>query len=377
MPPPHNLNSKQFRKRYYPNCSCDQWNSWHWQFANTIHTAETLHTILPLTDSEIQFFNQSSGRHFPFSVTPYYLSLINPDFPDDPLRRCVIPTVHEFDHVQGEMIDPLGEEEHSPAPGLIHRYPDRAVLLVNKNCPTYCRYCTRGRLVGRSLTLSKEHIEQALTYIHHTPNIHDVLISGGEPLLLADEELDILLGRLSAMPHLDYIRIGTKAPAVLPQRITPSLCATLKKHQPLYISLHATHVNEVSPEMTSACNMLADAGIPLGSQTVLLKGVNNSAEVLTDLFRAMIRIRVKPYYLLLCDPIEGSGHFRISVDQGIDILRSLQGRLSGYAIPKLILDIPGGGGKIPLVPDYLYGQDDESYLLTNYQGISGFRYPKR
>jgi lysine 2,3-aminomutase len=367
--------SQRFRAAHFPDCSLAQWNDWRWQMRNRFRSTEEFERILSLSKDEREALEQS--QRFSSAITPYYASLIPPDAPDDPLRRTIVPNLAEFAISHGDSQDPLAEDAHSPVPGIVHRYPHRVLFLVTDHCPVYCRYCTRSRLVGgkANFELTRRQWQRGIDYIASTPAVHDVLISGGDPLIMSDDRLEWLLSRLSKIPHLDYIRIGSKVPVALPMRISPSFCDMLKRYQPLFMSIHITHPRELSPEAGQACMRLADAGLPLGSQTVLLKGINDDAETLRKLMRGLLRIRVRPYYLLQCDPITGSGHFRTSLEQGKSLIRELRGHLSGYAIPHYIVDLPGGGGKIPLVPDYLTGHDGKDWIATNFQGIPGFRYP--
>jgi lysine 2,3-aminomutase len=329
--------------------------------------------MLVLSDDERQALE--GGSMLPVGITPYYMSLIARVDADQPLRRTVIPSSREFLRTAGEADDPLGEDHHSPVPGLVHRYPDRVLLLVLDFCSTYCRYCTRSRVVGHGeITPSETRLEKALDYIRRTPVIRDVLLSGGDPLALSDERLDWLLGRLRAIPHVEFVRIGTKMPAVLPQRITPELCRVLRKHHPLWMSLHFTHPDECTPESFRACARLADAGIPLGSQTVLLKGINDNVETMKELVHRLLLMRVRPYYLYQCDPISGSAHFRTPVAKGLEIIEGLRGHTTGYAVPTYVIDAPGGGGKIPLQPNYTVGRDGDFLVLRNYENQT-FRYP--
>jgi len=334
-----------------------------------------LERFLALSPDERQALEQS-GTLLPFAVTPYYLSLLDPDDPAQPLRRSVIPTAHELRRGPGEADDPLGEEGQSPAPGLIHRYPDRALLLVHDFCATYCRYCTRSRVVGHGrIKPSLTRLERAVDYIRHTPAIRDVIVSGGDPLTLDDHKLEWLLASLRAIPHLEVIRVGTKAPVVMPQRVTQRLVRMLRRYHPLWMSLHFTHPDELTPEVQAATSRLANAGIPLGSQTVLLKGINDDPDTMRRLMRGLMRARVRPYYIYQCDPIPGSGHFRTPVESGLEIIRGLRGHTSGYAVPTFVIDAPGGGGKIPLMPQYAQGHDETGdLLLRNFQGRE-FRYP--
>jgi len=314
----------------------------------------------------------------PLAITPYYASLLDPDDPGHPLRRAVVPTMDECVRTAGEEDDPLAEDHDSPVPGIVHRYPDRVLFLVTGSCSAYCRYCTRSRMVGHQgeCGFSTDQWDKAIDYIASTPQIRDVLLSGGDPLTLSDEKLEWLLIRLHRIPHIEMLRIGTKTPAVLPQRITPELTRMLKRYHPLWISIHATHPDELTEEMGQACGRLADAGIPLGSQTVLLAGINDQVETMRRLVHGLLKIRVKPYYLYQCDPIPGSSHFRTPVSKGLEIIAGLRGHTTGYAVPSYVIDAPGGGGKIPLLPEYVIGKDGKDLLLRNYEGKT-FRYPDR
>ncbi len=366
--------TRAFRRKFFPDVSDKDWNDWQWQVSNRIRTGAQLSQFLRLS-SEEQHAVERLGAKLPVGITPYYMSLLSPDDPCQPLRRTVVPTMNEFVRMPGEADDPLGEEGQSPVPGLVHRYPDRVLLLVLDFCSTYCRYCTRSRVVGHGAILpSKSRLEKAIDYIQRTPAIRDVLISGGDPLTLSNERLEWILTRLRRIPHVEVIRIGTKVPAVLPQRITPKLVRMLRKYHPLWMSLHFTHPDEGTPESYRACAMLADAGIPLGSQTVLLKDVNDNVETMKELMHHLMRMRVRPYYLYQCDPISGSGHFRTPVEKGLEIIKGLRGFTSGYAVPTYVIDAPGGGGKIPLMPDYVGGREGDELLLRNYEG-GVFRYP--
>ena len=360
--------SCSFRKRFFPDASAKLWNDWHWQAAQRIRTPEKLRSILRLSAQEEAAFT-TAGSALPLAITPYYLSLLDPDNPNQPLRRTVVPTVLESLRSKGEADDPLDEARQSPVPGLVHRYPDRVLLLLTSFCSTYCRYCTRSRVVGHnSIHPGRQRLEAAFSYIAAHPEIRDVLLSGGDPLLLGDEQLNWVLSRLRQIPHVEIIRIGSKVPAVLPQRITPVLVRMLHKHHPLMLSLHFVHPDECTPEASKACARLADAGIPLGSQTVLLAGVNDDASTMASLMHGLLKMRVRPYYLYQCDPISGSAHFRTPVDKGLDILRALRGHTSGYAVPTYVIDAPGGGGKIPLMPDSVLGRDTDGLALRNYEG---------
>ncbi|MCL4486433.1 MAG: KamA family radical SAM protein [Nitrospiraceae bacterium] len=310
---------------------------------------------------------------FPIRVNSYYQSLI--ERPEDPIGLQVLPDPEEW--MDGESpLDPLGEDEDSPVPSIVHRYPDRVLFLVTNQCPIYCRYCTRKRLVGKPEgVVTREEIRQGIAYIREHPEVRDVILSGGDPLMLKDELLEEILSGLRSIPHLEIIRIGTRVPSALPQRVTPALCEMLKRYHPLYMNLHFNHPREITPESSRACSLLADAGIPLGCQTVLMKGINDDAGVLATLFKQLLRIRVKPYYLYQADLTRGANHFRTPLSTGLSIMRELQGHISGMAIPHFVIDAPGGGGKIPVLPDdYLVGKEGENIILKNYENKL-FSYP--
>ncbi len=369
--------SRLFRKTFFPKATAEEWNDWRWQLRNRVRDMKGLVRIVRLTDDEKEAVLRHKGR-LPVSITPYYASLLDPYNPAQAIRRTLVPVTAEYSRTEGEADDPLGEDGHSPAPGIVHRYPDRVLFLVTGFCGTYCRYCTRSRMVGhgdgRNFTMA--HWEKAIAYIESNPGIRDVLLSGGDPLTLSDERLEWLLGRLRRIPHVEFLRIGTKAPAALPQRITPALTRMFRRYHPLWMSIHFTHPDELTPEAGQACARLADAGIPLGSQSVLLAGINDNIDVMKRLVHGLLRFRVKPYYLYQCDPITGSSHFRTPVERGLDIIRGLRGHTSGYAVPTYVIDAPGGGGKVPLLPQYAAGRDGDNLLLVNYEGRT-YRYPDR
>lgn len=367
--------SRAFRKKHYPEISRIEWFDWRWQFQNAIRDVHSLDAIIHLSDNERQAMMHPSGD-LPVAITPYYASLLSVQDPSDPLRRSVVPVVDECLHTKGEEEDPLGEDVDSPVPGIVHRYPDRVLFLVTDICSTYCRYCTRSRIFGRQhqCFIDSAKWEKALAYIESNPNIRDVLLSGGDPLTLSDDRIEWLLSRLKDIPHVEIVRIGTKVPTVLPQRITPALVSMLKKYHPLWMSIHITHPDELTPEMSAACIRLADAGIPLGSQTVLLAGINDSVSTMTRLVHGLLQIRVRPYYLYQCDPIPGSSHFRTPISKGLEIIQGLRGHTTGYAVPTYVVDAPGGGGKIPLLPEYAIGWDKGDLMMRNYEGHV-FRYP--
>jgi len=361
--------ARAFRKRFFPHTTPKEWQDWHWQLRNRICDVETLGRMIRLSEDERHAMSGQAGS-LPLAITPYYASLLDPWNPRQALRRTVVPTVHEHFRSSGEADDPLHEDEDSPVPGIVHRYPDRVLFLVTGICSTYCRYCTRSRMVGHrgNHCQSTEQWERGIAYIASHPEIRDVLLSGGDPLTLADEQLEWLLARLRRIPHVELIRIGTKAPVVLPQRITPALVKMLKRYHPLWISIHTAHPDELTPETARACMRMADAGIPLGSQTVLLSGINDDVETMRRLVHGLLKIRVKPYYLYQCDPIPGSSHFRTPVAKGLEVIRGLRGFTTGYAVPTYVIDAPGGGGKIPLLPEYVMGQENGDLLLRNYEG---------
>lgn len=369
-----NPRAKAFRRAFFPEATDKHWNDWHWQLRNRIRTLAQLEKVLRLSEDERKALLQARSM-LPVAITPYYASLLARDDPDQPLRRTVVPQTGEFLRSPGEADDPLGEDGHSPVPGLVHRYPDRVLLLALDFCSTYCRYCTRSRVVGHGEIMPNQaRLEAALDYIRRTPTVRDVLVSGGDPLALSEDRLDWILTSLRKIPHVEFVRLGTKMPAVLPQRITPQLCRMLRKHHPLWMSLHFQHPDECTPEAYVACTRLADAGIPLGSQTVLLKGVNDDVETMKELIHRLLLMRVRPYYLFQCDPISGSAHLRTPVAKGLEIIRGLRGHTTGYAVPTYVIDLPGGGGKVPLQPEYLIGREGDDLVFRNFEGET-FRYP--
>ncbi|OGT11173.1 MAG: lysine 2,3-aminomutase [Gammaproteobacteria bacterium GWE2_42_36] len=369
------LKTNAFYRRFFKGVSAKEYNNWQWQLNNRIMSLFELKRFLHLSEDEIKAFYVGQDR-LPLSITPYYLSLIDPHNAEQPLRKSVIPTQQEFTRSVGDQDDPLAEDQDSSVRGVVHRYPDRALFLVTNSCSVYCRYCTRSRMVGECVAepLTRADWEKAIQYIAEHTEIRDVLLSGGDPLTMSDEALEWLLSRLRKIPHVEMIRIGTKTPAVLPQRITPALCKMLKKYHPLYLSLHFTHPDELTKETAKACERLADAGIPLGSQTVLLADINDNVDTMKKLMQGLLRIRVKPYYIFQCDPIIGSGHFRTPIEKGLEIIQGLRGYTSGYAVPAYVIDAPGGGGKIPLLPEYVQGREGQDIVLKNYEGKQ-FRYP--
>jgi lysine 2,3-aminomutase len=361
--------SMRFLKAWFPEATSINWNDWRWQIKNSITKPHQLAKLFKDNDA-FEVERQNSGM-LPLRITPYYARLIWESEPDNPLRKSIIPSASEHILSKGENADPLHEKHDSPIPNVVHRYPDRVLFLATGFCSAYCRYCTRTHLVSKK---DKCHTgvkawEAGLNYIANHPEVRDVLISGGDPLTMPDSHIKYLLMRLRAMPHVEIIRIGTKVPAVLPMRITKAFVSMLRKFHPLYISIHFTHPNELTPETSLACRRLAEAGIPLGSQTVLLKDINDTVDTMKALMQGLLKIRVRPYYLYQCDPIPGSAHFRTSIEKGLEIIQGLRGYTSGYAVPHYVIDAPGGGGKIPILPEYLLGKDDNgNTLLRNYEG---------
>jgi lysine 2,3-aminomutase len=350
------------------------WQDWAWQLKNRITTVEQLEQYMTLTAEEragCAFANQKLA----LAITPYFFNLIDRNDPDCPIRKQLIPRAGEMVVSEGEMDDSLNEDGHSPVPGLVHRYPDRVLFLVTDRCASYCRYCTRSRLVSNAqdYNFHPEH-ERALRYIESHPEVRDVLLSGGDPLLLSDKKLEHLLSRLRAIPHVEFIRIGSRIPVFLPQRITPELTEIFKKYGPVWMSIHVNHPKECTAELKAACERLAFAGVPLGNQSVLLRGVNDDPEVMKALVHRLLRMRVRPYYLYQMDLITGGSHFKVDVRKGLEIIRALRGHTTGYAVPQYVIDAPGGGGKVPVNPDYVESITDEAVTFRNYEG-DRFVYP--
>ena len=373
---PVNPQTRAFYKTFYPGTSTVEWNDWRWQMRARIRSLEELSRIFRLSADEHDAVARHKGS-LPVGITPYYASLMDLKDPSEPLRRTHITTGGEYIRTPGEDNDPLGEDHDTVAPGIVHRYPDRVLFLTTGTCSTYCRYCTRARVVGNpggEYQFSMRQWEQALAYIEAHGEIRDVLLSGGDPLTIGDDKLDWLLGRLRAIKHIEFLRIGTKVPMVLPQRITKNLVSILKKYHPLWMSIHVTHPNELTDETAESTARLADAGIPLGSQTVLMKGINDDIAVMKPLMQGLLKRRVRPYYLYQCDPISGSAHFRTNVEKGLEIIEGLRGHTTGYATPIFAVDAPGGGGKIQLAPDFIAGRDGDDLLLRNFEG-GVYRYP--
>jgi lysine 2,3-aminomutase len=346
----------------------EEWSDWRWQLRNRITKAEQLNLLLNLSQAEVEAIEVSKGR-LATAITPYFAKLMSRTDSNCPIRRQAIPTMEEFHVSPHDLLDPCAEDENSPVRGLVHRYPDRVLLLVTDKCAVYCRYCTRRRMVGSSeKCISEAELDQAIGYIQATKKIRDVLISGGDPLLFEDDHLESILAKVRKVPHVEIIRIGTRVPVTLPQRVTPSLVAMLKKYHPLWISIHFSHPKEITKEVRKSCGMLVDAGIPLGSQTVLLRGINDRPSTMKRLMHELLKIRVRPYYIYQCDLAMGTEHFRTPIAVGINIIEKLRGHTTGYAVPSFVIDAPGGGGKIPVGPTYLISQDKGKMVLRNYQG---------
>ncbi len=348
--------------------SSETWNDWRWQYAHRLTTPRDLDRI-PWLDAREKEEIARVARTYPFAVTPFFLGRIRWADPGDPVRRQVLPTLDELRPWPGCLLDPLAEGRDTPVPGLVHRYPDRVVVLVTGRCAVYCRHCFRKRLWrGGPLDEGEARWEAIVGYLSGHEEIREVLLSGGDPLVLPDGRLEGILARLRRIRHVEVIRIGSRVPVVLPQRITPSLCRVLERFGPLWLVTQFNHAREISPEAASACERLLRAGIPVNSQSVLLRGVNDDPETMTELCRGLLRIRVRPYYLHQCDPVAGAGHFRTSLEKGIEILRAMEGRVSGLAVPKFVVDLPGGGGKVPLQPAYHLSGRQGRHLFRNYAG---------
>ncbi|HHW44037.1 MAG TPA: lysine 2,3-aminomutase [Desulfotomaculum sp.] len=346
----------------------EEWNDWRWQISHRITDVEQLSPFIELTEEEKGEI-AACLRKFRMAITPYYASLMHPTDCRCPVRLQAVPRREELACTRGDMRDPLHEDIDSPVPGLTHRYPDRVLFLVTDCCAMYCRHCTRRRLAGqRDRSMPRAQVDRAIAYIRNDPAVRDVLISGGDPLTLTDEQLEYVLGKLRAIRHVEIIRIGTRTPVVLPQRITPELCSMLEKYHPLWINTHFNHPREITPEAAEACARLAGAGIPLGNQSVLLREINDSPDVMRELVHRLLQIRVRPYYLYQCDLSEGIGHFRTPVSTGIEILENLRGHTTGLAVPTYVIDAPGGGGKIPVGPNYLLSQAPGKVVLRNFEG---------
>jgi lysine 2,3-aminomutase len=370
---------KEFKsagRGFWRDVSDADWNDWKWQLKHRITNAEQLQKFLPTLTPEEFAGAKLANTKLALAITPYFFNLIDPADENCPIRLQVIPKVAESHTAPWEMSDPVGEDSHSPVPGLVHRYPDRVLFLVTDRCAAYCRYCTRSRLVSNATGYDfHPEFDKQIAYIAAHPEIRDVLLSGGDPLLMSDDKLENLLSRLRAIPHVEFLRIGSRIPTFLPQRITPELCAMLKKFHPLFMSVHSNHPRELTTEVRDALGRLADAGIPLGNQSVLLKHVNDDAAVMKAHVQKLLMCRVKPYYIYQCDLISGSAHLRTSVRKGIEIMQQLRGHTTGYAVPQYVIDAPGGGGKVPVNPEYVLSHNADRVVLRNYEGKI-FEYPE-
>ena len=357
------------RAELFPHVTDAEWNDWRWQVKNRVETLEDLKKYVSLTPEEEEGVKACLGT-LRMAITPYYLSLIDPNDPHDPVRRQAVPTGAELHQASSDLLDPLHEDEDSPAPGLTHRYPDRCLLLITDQCSMYCRHCTRRRFAGqKDAGLPVDQVDQAIEYIRKTPQIRDVLLSGGDALLCSDDRLEYIIRKLREIPHVEIVRIGSRTPVVCPQRVTPELCNMLKKYHPVWLNTHFNHPNEITPESAKACQMLADAGIPLGNQSVLLAGVNDCVHVMKKLVNELVKIRVRPYYIYQCDLSMGLEHFRTPVSKGIEIIEALRGHTSGFCVPTFVVDAPGGGGKTPVMPQYVISQSPHKVILRNYEGV--------
>ncbi|MDR1198576.1 MAG: lysine 2,3-aminomutase [Prevotellaceae bacterium] len=357
------------RKKMFPDVADAQWNDWRWQVQNRIETLEQLKKYVNLTDEEEDGVKKSLET-LRMAITPYYLSLIDFDNPHCPVRKQAIPTAAETHKSAADLLDPLHEDEDSPVPGLTHRYPDRVLFLITDMCSMYCRHCTRRRFAGQHDAASpKDNIEKAIDYIARTPQVRDVLLSGGDALMVSDDKLEYIIRRLREIPHVEIIRLGTRTPVVCPQRITGDFVNMIRKYHPIWINTHFNHSNEITPESAAACARMADAGIPLGNQTVLLRGVNDCVDVMKKLVHNLVKIRVRPYYIYQCDLSMGLEHFRTPVSKGIEIIENLRGHTSGYAVPTFVVDAPGGGGKTPVMPTYIISQSPHKIVLRNFEGV--------
>ncbi|WP_102399300.1 lysine 2,3-aminomutase [Haloimpatiens massiliensis] len=365
------------RQELFPNVSDQEWYDWKWQVKNRIEDVEELKKYIPLTAEEEEGVRTCTNT-LRMAITPYYLSLIDINDPFDPIRKEAIPTALEVHKSEADLLDPLHEDTDSPVPGITHRYPDRVLFLITDQCSMYCRHCTRRRFAGHNdKSLPMEQIDKAIEYIANTPSVRDVLLSGGDALLVSDDVLEYIIKKLRAIPHVEIVRIGSRAPVVLPMRITDDLVNMLKKYHPVWLNTHFNHPNEITEDSKRACAKLADAGVPLGNQSVLLKGVNDCVHVMRELVHELVKIRVRPYYIYQCDLSMGLEHFRTSVAKGIEIMEGLRGHTSGFCVPTFVVDAPGGGGKIPVMPNYVVSQGENRVILRNFEGvITTYKEPK-
>ena len=353
----------------WQNVTEEEWNDWKWQVRNRITDVETLKKVINITADEENNIGEVLKK-FRVGITPYYASLMDPVNPQCPIRMQAVPTLMETHESVSDLEDPLHEDVDSPVPGLTHRYPDRVLFLITDQCSMYCRHCTRRRFAGQhDMGVPRERIDNAIEYIRNTPQVRDVLLSGGDALLVGDDLLEYIISSLREIPHVEIIRIGSRTPVVLPQRITDDLVNMLKKYHPIWLNTHFNHPKEMTPDAKEACRKLADAGIPLGNQSVLLRGINDCPHIMKDLMHGLVKMRVRPYYIYQCDLSMGIEHFRTKVSKGIEIIEALRGHTSGYAVPTFVVDAPGGGGKIPVMPQYLISQSSTKVVLRNYEGI--------
>lgn len=352
----------------YPNVSPDQWNDWRWQMRNAVRSVDALERLIPLTEAERAGCRDTAGI-FRMGISPYYLSLVDRDHPFCPVRMQAIPVAEEARVRPGERLDPLGEDKNRPVSAVVHKYPDRALLLALDSCPVFCRHCTRRRITkGGEAELGKETLREGIDYIRRTPAIRDVLITGGDPLLLTESRLEELLAPLQAIPHVEMIRIGTRVPVCLPMRVTESLAKSLRKYAPVYVITHFNHPKEVTPEARAACELLVDHGVPVENQAVLLRRLNSDARIITELSHACLKMRVRPYYLHQMDLAQGLEHLRTPLSKGVEILQAMRGHTTGLAVPHLAIDLPDGGGKVTLQPDYVVERREGETVLRNYKG---------
>ena len=357
------------RYELFPNVTDAEWNDWKWQVKNRIETLEDLKKYVTLTPEEEEGVKKTL-QTLRMAITPYYISLIDPNNPDCPVRKQAVPTAKETYQSPADLLDPLHEDEDSPVPGLTHRYPDRVLLLITDMCSMYCRHCTRRRFAGQKDGESAvDRIDRAIEYIAKTPQVRDVLLSGGDALMVSNERLEYIISRLRQIPHVEIVRIGSRTPVVCPQRITDDLVNMLKKYHPVWLNTHFNHPQEVTREATEACAKLANAGIPLGNQSVLLRGVNDCVNTMKKLMHELVKMRVRPYYIYQCDLSMGIEHFRTPVSKGLEIIEGLRGHTSGYAVPTFVVDAPGGGGKTPVMPQYVVSQSPGKVVLRNFEGV--------
>lgn len=362
----------------WKDVSQKQWDDWKWQVRNRITDVETLKKVINISKEEEEGIKEAL-KELRMAITPYYATLMDPDDPNCPVRLQAVPSKKETIVSGTDMLDPLHEDTDSPVDNLTHRYPDRVLLLVTDQCSMYCRHCTRRRFAGdNDASVSMENIEKAIEYIRETKEVRDVLLSGGDALLISDEKLEKILKKLSEIDHVEMIRIGSRTPVVLPQRMTKNLMDIIKKYHPVWLNTHFNHPKEITKTSKKACRVMANAGIPLGNQSVLLKGINDDVHIMRDLVHQLVKTRVRPYYIYQCDLSRGISHFRTPVAKGIEIIEGLRGHTSGLCVPTFVVDAPGGGGKIPVMPQYLISQTSNKVVLRNYEGvITTYAEPKK